>query len=512
MRQPGRQTRRPERRTPQTAAELAKVHERALAEAAARSAARETAPDDPSLFQPRPEIGDSWARLRRLGLSPDAGAAAVHLGPAELEHRRRTSGLDPLLPVLRDTLLEEVGQPPLLLAIADAEGHVLWQEGERGLRRSADRIGFLTGARWIEERVGTNGIAAALRTQRPMHVHSAEHYLRSHHSWTCVAAPVHDPGTGRLIGAINLSGPAHSVRPYLLQLTTTAARLAETELRARRLESLHHLRTLAAPMLARVKGPALVVDAAGWTAAAAGLPPPARLRLPAEGWDSTAVHWLPSLGECAIEPLADGWLVRPVRPQEALPAVPAGGPAGSEGRGPETGGPGGLLAEQASGARLRLDLRRAGSPGLSVHGAAGSWSHTLSPRHAELLLLLATERDGLSAAQLADALFGDPARTVTVRAELSRLRRYLGGLLAHRPYRFAESVLVTVAGPEDPYDLLPSSSAPAVRRLRAGLAGGTVRLPGTPPLPGPRPPADGAVVPPRPRTGRMALPPSAPAQ
>lgn len=285
-----RQTRRPERRTAQTAAELAKVHDRALAEATARDLTREAAPaddgpadDGPAGLGPRPEIGDSWARLRRLGLDPDAGAAAVHLGPAEIEHRRRASGLDALLPVLRDTLLEPVGQTPLILAIADAEGHILWQEGERGLRRSADRIGFLTGARWIEETVGTNGIAAALRAQRPMQVHSAEHYLRSHHSWTCVAAPVHDPGTGRLVGAINLSGPAHSVRPYLLQLTATAARLAETELRARRLESLHQLRTLAAPLLARVNGPALVVDAAGWTAAAAGLPPPARLRLPAEG-------------------------------------------------------------------------------------------------------------------------------------------------------------------------------------------------------------------------------------
>ncbi|GAA1385760.1 GAF domain-containing protein [Kitasatospora putterlickiae] len=500
MRQPGRQTRRPERRIPQSAAELAKVHERALAEAAARSANRDpSAPDEPPFLQARPEIGDSWERLRRLGLDPDAGADAVHLGPAEIEHRRRASGLDPLLPILRGTLVEQVDQPPLILAITDADGHILWQEGERGLRRSAERIGFLTGARWVEERVGTNGIAAALRAQRPMHVHSAEHYLRSHHSWTCVAAPVRDPGTGLLIGAINLSGPAHSVRPYLLQLTATAAKLAETELRARRLESLHHLRTLAAPMLARVNGPALVVDAAGWTAAAAGLPPPARLRLPAEGWGSAAVHWLPSLGECVIEPLADGWLVRPVRPQDTAPAVP--------GPDPDAAGPGGgRVAEQAEGARLRLDLRRAASPGLSVRGAAGSWSHALSPRHAELLLLLATERDGLSAAQLADALFGDPARTVTVRAELSRLRRYLGGLLAHRPYRFADSVLVTVAGPEDPYDLLPASSAPAVRRLRAGLVGGTARLPGTPPLPGPRPPADGTVAP-RPRSDPLPLPP-----
>ncbi|MER7751792.1 GAF domain-containing protein [Kitasatospora sp. NPDC097643] len=495
MRQTGRQSRRPERRTPPTAAELAKVHERTLADAAARELVQPGLPEpgNPGLLEPRPEIGDSWARLRRLGLDPDTGAAAVHLGPAEIEHRRRASGLDAVMPVLRETLLQPSDQAPLILAIADAEGHVLWQEGERGLRRSADRIGFITGARWVEESVGTNGIAVALRVQRPMQVHSAEHYLRSHHSWTCVAAPVHDPGTGQLVGAINLSGPAHTIRPYLLQLTATAARLAETELRAHRMESLHHLRTLAAPLLARVAGPALVVDSAGWTAAAAGLPPPTRLRPPTGGWGSAAVHWVPGLGECVLEPVADGWLVRPVRS-------------------PEADGSGTVTAEHAEGARLRLDLRRPDRPELSVQGAAGGWSHAVSPRHAELLLLLATSREGSSAAQLAEALFGDPGRTVTVRAELSRLRRYLGGLLAHRPYRFAESVLVTVDGPEDPYSLLPSSSAPAVRRLRAGLAAGTVRLPGAaapapgspvspssaptsavpaPPVPAPRAPADG---------------------
>ncbi len=379
-----------------------------------------------------------------------------------------------MLDVLRGALFDPLADSPLILAVADAEAHVLWHEGERRLRRSADRIGFHTGARWSEENVGTNGIGIALRAERPMQVHSAEHYLRSHHAWTCVAAPVHDPWTGRLSGVINISAPARGAQPYLLQLTATTARLAEAELRARRLESLHLLRTLAAPLLAKVQGPALVVDGDGWTAAVSGMPPTHRLRLPSEGWGSAAVHWLPSLGECAVEPLADGWLVRPVHAPDA---------DGPDVR-PEA-------AELTEGSRIRLDLRRPERPELAVDGAAGTWSHALSPRHAELLLLLATHREGRSAAQLADALFGDPARTVTVRAELSRLRRYLGGLLAHRPYRFAPTVTVCVLGPDDPYDLLPASSAPAVRRLRSRLLAGTVRLPL---LPGPQGSADGAAA------------------
>ncbi|MFJ1704046.1 GAF domain-containing protein [Kitasatospora sp. NPDC088346] len=402
----------------------------------------------------RPEIGDSWARLRRLGLDPDRGRNARRITPAELEHRRRDNGLDQVLPVLRDCLIRPGGDAPLLLAIADAEGHVLWLEGNRPLLRSADSIGFEHGARWAEDEVGTNGIGLAVRTGRATQVHSAEHYLRSHHAWTCVAAPVRDPRTGALTGVIDLSGPAHAGAPYLLQLTLTAARLAETELRARHLESLHRLRTVAAPLLARFAGPALVVDDTGWTAAASGMPNMPRLHLPADGWGTTAVHRLPGLGECRVEPLAGGWLVRPV------------------------GGPPADLAEQTEGARVRLDLTSPDRPELWVSGAAGSWSYGPSPRHAELLLLLAVHRNGLSAADLAGALFGDRARTVTVRAELSRLRRHLGGLLEHRPYRLTGAAEVSVRAPAEPYDLLPGSNAPGVREIRAALAAGTLELPG----------------------------------
>jgi hypothetical protein len=101
---------------------------------------------------------------------------------------------------------------------------------------------------------------------------------------------------------------------------------------------------------------------------------------------------------------------------------------------------------------------------VEVSGGAGSWTRELSPRHAELLYLLAVHRAGRSAAGLAQDVFGDPARTVTVRAEMSRIRRYLGGLLEHRPYRFAEDAEVDVLLPDDPRDLLPHSTAAALGR------------------------------------------------
>nr|WP_253647935.1 helix-turn-helix domain-containing protein [Williamsia deligens] len=60
----------------------------------------------------------------------------------------------------------------------------------------------------------------------------------------------------------------------------------------------------------------------------------------------------------------------------------------------------------------------------------------LSPRHAEILLLLAWHPEGLNTEQLAMALSEDGVDAVTVRAEISRLRRDLGSdVVLSRPYR-----------------------------------------------------------------------------
>ncbi len=56
---------------------------------------------------------------------------------------------------------------------------------------------------------------------------------------------------------------------------------------------------------------------------------------------------------------------------------------------------------------------------------------------------------------------------MTVRAEMSRVRRYLGAHLEHRPYRFCEDAEIEVLLPPYPRDLLPHSAAPTVTEARA---------------------------------------------
>ncbi|MFC5719109.1 GAF domain-containing protein [Streptomyces gamaensis] len=390
---------------------------------------------------PRPVIGQSWQRVRLRGLDPDRGRPPAPLPTEEIEHRRHSSPLAELLPQLREGLAGVVDADRHLLVVTDADGLLLWREGTRPVLRSADRLEFRVGAAWREELVGTNGIGTALVERRPVQVRSAEHFVRTHHAWTCAAAPLHDPRDGRLLGVLNASGPAASFNPATLPLVTAVAKVAEAELRARHWESVDRLRTVAAPMLARLGGRALAVDRDGWTAAVSGLAPVRRIALP-KGVEAGRV-WLPALGLCVLEPLPDGWLVRVTEP-----AAPAEAPPG----------------------RVVLDLRRPREWTVTVSGAAGEWAKELSPRHAELLYVLARHRSGRTAAQLAADLFGDSSREVTVRAELSRMRRTLAGVLGRRPYRFADHLDVRLLLPHRAEDLLPASRAPAVLAARRAAA------------------------------------------
>ncbi|MEU5146225.1 GAF domain-containing protein [Streptomyces yangpuensis] len=389
---------------------------------------------------PRPEIAESWRRMLAGGVHPDRDARSRMLSAAETEERRHVSPLREVLPVLREGLLPALDGALHIMVVADADGRLLWREGHSSILRKADRLGFAVGADWNEAVVGTNGVGTALVARRPVQVFSAEHFVSSHHEWTCAGAPVRDPRDGRLLGVVDVSGPLATMHPATLAWVSSVARLAERELRIRHLESLERLRAVAAPLLARLPGRAVAVDPHGWTAAVTGLAPAERVPLPKDFAPGRV--WVPQLGDCVAEPLPGGWLLRIAQERT--------GPAAT---------------------RVVLDLSRAGAWSATVYGSSGSWSQELSPRHAELLFLLAESPRGRSAAELAAEVFGDPTRTVTVRAELSRVRRHLAGVLAHRPYRFAEDVEVELIRPEDPAALLPHSTAPAVVRARLGRTG-----------------------------------------
>jgi hypothetical protein len=402
---------------------------------AALSGARATA----GTTAPRAEIAASWRRVALCGLDPSGGPEVAPLAEAEVERRRSTGALGRVVPGLVRSL-DSVVDAGQLVVVTDDEGRVLWRHGTPRVRRMADDLGFVRGSAWTEGNVGTNAIGTALVLGSPVQIRGGEHFVESHTRWGCAAAPVTDPWTGRNLGVVDVSGPSRSLHPAELALVELAARLASVELVEQHRARLERLRGHATPLLARIAGPALVVDRYGHLAAATGMRAPDRVALPDGLVDGET--WLPRLGTARVESLPDGWLLRLAAAEEPEPA------------------------------RLVLDLVR--EPEVRVSGAAGDWVQRLSRRHAEILVALVQAGPaGRSAADLAADLLAHPGRLVTVRAEVSRLRRVLGGLLLTQPYRLAGHLTCAIRLPDDPRSLLPGSSAPVVARLRAHAQVGT---------------------------------------
>ncbi|MHA3024678.1 GAF domain-containing protein [Mycobacterium sp. BMJ-28] len=387
--------------------------------------------------KPRQVIEESWKRLLGSGIDPE------HHSPPDVDRSgldllRHTSGLLAVLDDISRGLESVLADGNNILVVADARGRVLWRSGAPRVLMQADRLGFIEGANWGETSVGTNAIGTALVSRRAVQIFSAEHFLRSHHTWTCAGAPIRDPRTGHVIGAVDVSGPVSTVHPTTIALVDLVARLAESQLRQAHDRTLNQLRAVAAPILARMAAPALAVDVDGWVAAVGALPPHHRIMLPQNV--TAGRTWLPALGSCDLEPLSGGWLVRPVDAEDGAPAS----------------------------TRATLDLRDASNPTLEMAGQFGSWRRDISQRHAEILYVLATRRSGRSAPELAEDLYGDRSRVVTVRAEMSRIRKQLMGLIAAQPYRFADTVELDVRYPDDMRGLLAASNAPAIRAARPG--------------------------------------------
>ena len=331
----------------------------------------------------RTVVRDSWQRCLRVGVDPDRVSPRVDLDGAQLRARRDAHPLTPLLPLFRRLLLDNAPGGHIV-ALGDADGRLMWVEGDRSLRARAERMHFVEGADWREQAAGTNAPGLALALDQEVQVFASEHFGRNVQPWSCSAVPVRDPDTGAVLGVLDLTGDDAAASPQALALVQATAAAAESELRVRRLRGL-------------------------------------------------APH----------------------------PAPPAPRPPGE----PEP-------------ALLRVLGRR------RALLEAGGRTVELSRRHSEILLLLTRDPDGLSGDGLGVRLHERDASPVTVRAEMSRLRRLLGtGVLASRPYRLlaptgtdADQVRRLLARGEHraalrayPGPVLPCSDAPGVIDAREEL-------------------------------------------
>lgn len=345
--------------------------------------------DDRRLDDVRPLVQDSWRRSLASLVGPE-GLPTLEFASDELEAYRRAHPLAGVMDMVRALLLPGTAEDSgVVVAVGDAAGRLLWVEGDQRVRTLTGDMGFVAGANWSEDAVGTSAPGTALTLDRSVQIRGAEHFNRLVQAWSCTAAPVHDPETRQLLGMIDVTGGPEAVTPQAQLLVDATARAIESEI-----------------LVARLR--------------AQQTPPPRSPR-------------------------------------------------------------------RSPGTRAVLRILGRDRALLEVSGETGETVIELGARHAEILLLLAVHREGMSAEALSEAVYGHPA-TETLRPEMVRLRRVLAplplGLVpASRPYRLpdgletdAQQVLslldrgahrVALAAYRGP--VLPDSVAPGVVEVRESV-------------------------------------------
>jgi hypothetical protein len=404
----------------------------------------------PAPQQPRSVISESWDRSLAAHVDPDRKLPPVVYEGSDLDELREAHPLVSVLPILRQNLVSIAEDAEHIMIITDANGHILWREGATDVCLRADRVLLTEGTQWTEDVIGTNAMGTTLATGEPVQIYSAEHLVRTYHAWTCAAAPLRDPETGSLLGAIDVSGPLRTVHPAMLALVSASASLAEGQLRTQLAVRDERLRRANMPHLESLRGePGALLSATGRVLATESCDPiSSTVDVRRPGGAVT----LEDGRVGTVEPLPEGFLLRL-----------SGGKRHTVHR-----------------PKLTLSFLTGGEPTATVDGR----EIPITLRHAEILTLLAMHPEGLSAERLALQLYGDAGNPVTVRGEIHRMRGQLGAAVVRtRPYRLAAeieadflraraAVLGGAAGDAVSAfrgPLLPESEAPAVREERESL-------------------------------------------
>lgn len=178
----------------------------------------------------RAEVAASWERSAAAGVDVAQTETPLALDVPDLRGQREAHPLARVFPLLDDVLGREVRDCDAVMALADAEGTLLWVCGNTDNLRRAERIGFVEGSNWDERLAGTNAPGLALATGRDAFITRDEHFRSSVRSWSCAATPIHDPGTSQILGVLDVTGGDSLVVPQTMAMVRAAARLAEAEL------------------------------------------------------------------------------------------------------------------------------------------------------------------------------------------------------------------------------------------------------------------------------------------
>jgi len=183
----------------------------------------------------RPEILNSWCRC--LGrISPFQKKNEIVLDSYELEKLcdENRELIEVSAPVMKD-LYEFVRGSGFSIQLSEKNGYILKLLGDKDIIAKIKGINHIPGANWSEDIMGTNAIGTCVRDNKPIQVYSYEHWNICVQPGVCSASPIHDPGSGEIIGALSIGAAEfEKVNSHTLGMVVAAVGSIEGQIAAKR--------------------------------------------------------------------------------------------------------------------------------------------------------------------------------------------------------------------------------------------------------------------------------------
>jgi hypothetical protein len=240
----------------------------------------------------RPEVAISWQRCRdQYRVDPFLSEAPAAV--TEVDHSLEHDVVFAELGFRAAAMVHEVSKFGIVI-IADANGRVLAEWGDKATLSVAAGSGLAPWFCWSESAVGTNGIGTALGTRNPLVIKREEHWCEAFHDWTCAGVAVRDVVSKEPIASLNISSLRGDMPAAASTWLANAAAHTASKLRncardggAELLAAYNHARARSTDALAAVDTAGKVVISDGTASVSLGVPSNSPAVDPAVRWNPT---------------------------------------------------------------------------------------------------------------------------------------------------------------------------------------------------------------------------------
>ncbi len=181
----------------------------------------------PDLRPIPPLVLQSWMRSREMGVDPALAQAPFESLPSDSDELHDQIPWLPAAEPVFKFLQSVFSETHQLLLLGEASGRIVLSHGGKKALARAEELRAIAGGRWGEKDVGCTAIGASLHTGLAARVDWYETYCKTWHDWVNQAAPIRDPITQEVLGALNIAGFREISHPGALNLLVQAVSLIQ---------------------------------------------------------------------------------------------------------------------------------------------------------------------------------------------------------------------------------------------------------------------------------------------